>query len=172
MAILFLPQFPAFFFFFVVFCALFRLFSTFVKDECLFTLFMPRQDRMSKPKPERYNYTGAVACGLTPMTDHPDQKKWFDYGRETGLLTLRYLETKDVTLLPEIMQRCETEANAWLGMDPPDYAGAAKQWQKRQKNSWRGRKEKKTERLFTESIDAACEERLVFPSTSNQSYSS
>jgi len=31
---------------------------------------------------------------------------------------------------------------------------------------------KKTERLFTESIDAACEERLVFPSTSNQSYSS
>lgn len=110
------------------FVPFFAFFSTFVKDECLFTLFMPRQDRMSKPKPERYNYTGAVACGLTPMTDHPDQKKWYDYGRETGLLTLRYLETKDVTLLPEIMQRCETEANAWLGMDPPDYAGAAKQW--------------------------------------------
>ncbi len=77
---------------------------------------------------QKLKYTPAVLCGVVPKTEYPDQKKWFEYGRETGLLTVLYNNTKDPALLEQIMQRCETEADAWLRMVPPDYAGAAKQW--------------------------------------------
>ena len=82
------------------------------------------------PKPRRVKYTEAMACGTLPMTDHPDQTKWFYYGRDTAVLMNRFnsTEDKDQALLEEILRRCEEEATGWLAMVPPDYAGAAKQW--------------------------------------------
>jgi hypothetical protein len=82
---------------------------------------------MPKSKSDKLKYLSGWACGVNPYTDHPDQKKWYDYGKETGLLGLRYqnAKVKDPALLQEIMNRFETEATGWLQMNPPDYAGAA-----------------------------------------------
>jgi hypothetical protein len=107
-----------------------RLFFVFSSFFC-FSLFpqkpgMPKSDKLK----DKLKYLSAVACGVNPMTDHPDQKKWFDYGKETGYILMHYqnAKTKDPALLQEVMQRCETEATGWLEMKPPDYAGAAKQY--------------------------------------------
>ena len=90
---------------------------------------MSKHERsMPKSKSDKLKYLSAWACGVEPLTDHPDQKKWYDYGRETAYLGMCYEKTKDPALLQQIMQRCETEATGWLAMDPPDYAGAAKQY--------------------------------------------
>ncbi len=85
---------------------------------------------MPKSKSDKLKYLSAVACGVNPYTDHPDQKKWFDYGKETAHMLMHHqnAKTKDPALLAEIMRRCETEATGWLQMNPPDYAGAAKQY--------------------------------------------
>jgi hypothetical protein len=85
------------------------------------------------PKPRKVKYIEAMAVGTVPMTDHPDQKKWFYYGCETVVLMKRFNSTAEhdpawLALLHEILPRCETEARGWLAMVPPDYAGAAKQW--------------------------------------------
>ena len=83
---------------------------------------------MPKSKSDKLKHLSNWACGVKPMTDHPDQKKWFDYGKKTTSLHMLYETNKDPTLLQEIMQRCETEATGWLEMKPSDYAGAAKQY--------------------------------------------
>jgi len=82
------------------------------------------------PKSKKLKYSSAWAVCAKPSTNHPDQKKWYDYGKETALLGKRYenAKVKDPALLQEIMNRFETEATGWLQMNPPDYAGAAKQY--------------------------------------------
>jgi hypothetical protein len=67
------------------------------------------------PKPRKVKYTEAMAVGTVPMTDHPDQEKWFYYGFETVVLIQRFNNTADhdpawLALLHEILPRCETEA--------------------------------------------------------------
>jgi hypothetical protein len=77
------------------------------------------------PKPEKLKYTAQVLCGAAPMTDHPDQKKWYEYGVQSGVLIQHYNDTQNRALLPLIFERCETEIKGWLALD--DYGGAAKQ---------------------------------------------
>ena len=83
--------------------------------------------KLNMPKPQKIKHTAAVLCGRAPMTDHPDQKKWFDYGRESAKIINFYNANPNPAMLPLIFERCETEMQAWLAMNPPDYAGAAKQ---------------------------------------------
>ena len=79
------------------------------------------------PKPEKMKCKSAVICGRQPMTDHPDQEKWYCYGRESAKIIAFYTDNPDPVLLPLIFERCSTEMQGWLAMNPPDYAGAAKQ---------------------------------------------
>jgi hypothetical protein len=79
-------------------------------------------------RPPKFSSSLAVVCDSAPDLLKPGWKELYDYGIETGALGLRYSQTKDPALGRELLQRCYFEAEKWLQMDPPEYAGAAKQF--------------------------------------------
>ena len=75
-----------------------------------------------------------VKLGYKPMvlidskrTDLPGWGELFDYGIKTGEMVAAHGQSKDPVLLQEILERGRFERDGWLGMSPPEYAGAAKQ---------------------------------------------
>lgn len=81
-----------------------------------------------KPKPPKVTASMAVVLDSAPDVFKPGWKDLYDYGIETAALTVQYKQTRDVVLGREILDRSLSEANKWLEMEPPEYAGAAKKY--------------------------------------------
>ena len=94
------------------------------------------KQQTTMPKPVKLSCTTVLAIDGPPNVGRNSQeKKLYDYGIKTGLMTLEYNDNKDPALLEEIVQRCLTEKDAWLALSQTDneqfahhcFAGAAKQ---------------------------------------------
>jgi len=79
-------------------------------------------------RPPKFSYSLAVVCDSAPDQFKPGWKELYDYGIETAALSVRYKETRDVALGHEVLERYVFEAEKWLEMEPPEYAGAAKKY--------------------------------------------
>lgn len=82
--------------------------------------------KTSMPKPVKIGYRPLVMCDSIAV-DRPGWTELFDYGIKTGEMINQHGQSKDPTLLREILKRGRFERDEWLAMSPPEYAGAAKQ---------------------------------------------
>lgn len=73
------------------------------------------------PKPVKLSCTTVLAIDGPPNVGrNPEEQQLYDYGVETGLMTVGYDNTKDPALLDQIVERVIFERDAWLRMSPPD----------------------------------------------------